>query len=234
MTASSLSRAMIVVPGKLFKFAFHSRGKCAVYKLTSTKKAAEYLKKPFIVVYPTAFNLFGLLADVPLPPSYVPVITASDRMTITQRIINFLSSSARSIVLQKLFDFYFKEVLHHYNITKNFEDLFAQAEMHLVNSDFALEFAHPLMPSRYQPFLLYCFFIHWFQAAVFFTRISFRRDFRGSSDTSQGCEKTQIDTGEQHLQKWSCSNGYRQLYFRHCLHNSIPDSYQSAAPCIKP
>ncbi len=110
----------------------------------------DKLDKPYIGVYPAVFNLFGFLTHSPLPPSYVPIISATDRMSFLQRTVNFLASATRASLLDLLFTQAFKGFSKKYKAGegKSFQQLFLQAEMYLVSSDFAIEFTHPLMPSK--------------------------------------------------------------------------------------
>ncbi len=111
----------------------------------------DYINRPFIAVYSSAFTLFGSLTQVPLPPSYVPIITATDRMTFPQRVFNFIASLARASITDVALTQAFSGFSHKYKAGegKSLQQLYLQAEMYLASSDFAVEFAHPLMPSKY-------------------------------------------------------------------------------------
>ncbi len=115
---------------------------------------ADYVNKPFILLYPAAFPLFGTFADVPMPPSYVPLLSTSDNMKFMQRAMNFVVASIRGVAIDTLADYFFKEFKQKYNVRKTFGEIFSQAEMHLVSSDFAIEFAHPIMPSEFLMLIL--------------------------------------------------------------------------------
>ncbi len=111
---------------------------------------AEYFKKPFIVIHSCCFPVFGYHAKVPTPPSYVPLSTfreTSDQMTFLERTMNVFAVLFGWMIGEKLINYHMGEFTQKYKIEKTFADIFAQAEMHLVNNDFAVEFAHPLMPS---------------------------------------------------------------------------------------
>eukprot|EP00794_Sanderia_malayensis_P015237 gene15237-16811_t len=115
---------------------------CAIYM-------TDYVNKPFILLYPAAFSLIGFMSGAPLPPSYVPLISASEEMTFLQRTTNFLLVSARNQLADIAISYLFGSFTMKYNISqgKSFMDVTAQAEMHLVSSHFAIEFAHPLLPN---------------------------------------------------------------------------------------
>eukprot|EP00794_Sanderia_malayensis_P015238 gene15238-16812_t len=109
----------------------------------------DYVNKPFILLYPDAFSLTGFTSGTPLPPSYVPLISASEEMTFLQRTMNFLLVSARNQFTNIAMNYLFGSFTTKYNISqgKTLLDVTAQAEMHLVSSHFAIEFAHPLLPN---------------------------------------------------------------------------------------
>nr|XP_008510324.1 PREDICTED: UDP-glucuronosyltransferase 3A1-like [Equus przewalskii] len=110
---------------------------------------AEKLGKPFVSVLPTTFGYmdFGL----PSPLSYVPVFNSllSDRMGFWGRVKNFLmffDFSVKQWQTHSTFDNIIKEhfpegsrpVLSH---------LLKKAELWFVNTDFAFDFAQPLLPN---------------------------------------------------------------------------------------
>nr|XP_008510332.1 PREDICTED: UDP-glucuronosyltransferase 3A1-like [Equus przewalskii] len=110
---------------------------------------AEKLGKPFVSIISTSFGFidFGL----PSPLSYVPVFDSllSDRMDFWDRVRNFL----------KFFDFSMKKWQIHSTFDNTIKEHFPEgsrpvlshllkkAELSLVNSDFAFDFARPLLPN---------------------------------------------------------------------------------------
>ncbi|XP_034855036.1 UDP-glucuronosyltransferase 3A1-like isoform X1 [Mirounga leonina] len=110
---------------------------------------AEKLGKPFVSILPTPFGSVDL--GQPNPVSYVPVFNSllTDHMDFWGRVKNFLmlfDFSMKQWRIQSTFDSTIKEhfpegsrpVLSH---------LLKKAELWFVNSDFALEFARPLLPN---------------------------------------------------------------------------------------
>ncbi|XP_027953870.1 UDP-glucuronosyltransferase 3A1-like isoform X1 [Eumetopias jubatus] len=110
---------------------------------------AEKLGKPFVSILPTPFGSVDL--GLPNPVSYVPVFNSllTDHMDFWGRVKNFLmlfDFSIKQWRIQSTFDSTIKEhfpegsrpVLSH---------LLKKAELWFVNSDFALEFARPLLPN---------------------------------------------------------------------------------------
>uniref|UniRef100_A0A673T489 UDP-glucuronosyltransferase n=1 Tax=Suricata suricatta TaxID=37032 RepID=A0A673T489_SURSU len=110
---------------------------------------AEKLGKPFVSILPTQFGIVDL--GLPNPLSYVPVFHSllTDRMDFWDRVKNFLmffDFFMRQWRIQSTYDNAIKEhfpegsrpVLSH---------LLKKAELWFVNSDFALEFARPLLPN---------------------------------------------------------------------------------------
>ncbi|XP_046929921.1 UDP-glucuronosyltransferase 3A1-like isoform X1 [Lynx rufus] len=110
---------------------------------------AEKLVKPFVSILPSPFGSVDL--GLPNPVSYVPVFHSllTDRMDFWGRVRNFLmflDFFLRQWRIQSTFDITIKEhfpedsrpVLSH---------LLRKAELWFVNSDFALEFARPLLPN---------------------------------------------------------------------------------------
>ncbi|XP_039104203.1 UDP-glucuronosyltransferase 3A2-like isoform X2 [Hyaena hyaena] len=110
---------------------------------------AEKLGKPFVSILPTPFGSVDL--GLPNPMSYVPVFHSllTDHMDFWDRVKNFLM----------FFDFFMKQ----WRIQSTFDNtikehfpegsrpvlshLLKKAELWFVNSDFALEFARPLLPN---------------------------------------------------------------------------------------
>ncbi|XP_045857035.1 UDP-glucuronosyltransferase 3A2-like isoform X2 [Meles meles] len=110
---------------------------------------AEKLGKPFVAIIPTQFSTLDL--GLPSPVSYVPVFRSflTDHMDFWGRLKNllrFFGFSMKQRQIQSIFDNTIKEhfpegsrpVLSH---------LLKKAELWFVNSDFALEFARPLLPN---------------------------------------------------------------------------------------
>uniref|UniRef100_A0A3Q7NKB5 glucuronosyltransferase n=2 Tax=Callorhinus ursinus TaxID=34884 RepID=A0A3Q7NKB5_CALUR len=110
---------------------------------------AEKLGKPFVSILPTSFGSVDL--GLPNPVSYVPVFNSllTDHMDFWGRVKNFLmlfDFSIKQWRIQSTFDSTIKEhfpegsrpVLSH---------LLKKAELWFVNSDFAFEFARPLLPN---------------------------------------------------------------------------------------
>ncbi|XP_044772615.1 UDP-glucuronosyltransferase 3A2-like [Neomonachus schauinslandi] len=110
---------------------------------------AEKLGKPFVSILPTQFG--SVDHGLPIPVSYIPVYRSwlTDHMDFWGRVKNFLmlfDFSIKQWQIQSTFDNTIKEhfpegsrpVLSH---------LLKKAELWFVNSDFALEFARPLLPN---------------------------------------------------------------------------------------
>ncbi|XP_004738075.1 UDP-glucuronosyltransferase 3A2 isoform X1 [Mustela putorius furo] len=110
---------------------------------------AEKLGKPFVSILSSSFGAIDI--GLPNPLSYVPVFHSflSDHMDFWGRVKNFLmffDFSIRQWQIQSTYDNTIKEhfpegsrpVLCH---------LLKKAELWFVNSDFALEFARPLLPN---------------------------------------------------------------------------------------
>ncbi|XP_003925975.1 UDP-glucuronosyltransferase 3A2 isoform X2 [Saimiri boliviensis] len=110
---------------------------------------AEKLEKPFVAILPTSFS--SLEFGLPSPLSYVPVFHSflTDHMDFWGRVKNvlmFFSFCRRQWHKQSTFDNTIKEhftegsrpVLSH---------LLLKAELWFVNSDFAFDFARPLLPN---------------------------------------------------------------------------------------
>ncbi|EHH26448.1 UDP-glucuronosyltransferase 3A2 [Macaca mulatta] len=110
---------------------------------------AEKLSKPFVAILSTSFG--SLEFGLPIPLSYVPVFRSllTDHMDFWGRVKNFLmffSFCRRQWHMQSTFDNAIKEhfpegsrpVLSH---------LLLKAELWFINSDFAFDFARPLLPN---------------------------------------------------------------------------------------
>ncbi|XP_075864086.1 UDP-glucuronosyltransferase 3A2-like isoform X2 [Microcebus murinus] len=110
---------------------------------------AEKLGKPFVSILPTTFGTvhFGL----PNSLSYVPVFHSSltDHMDFWGRVKNFLTFftfSRRQWQVQSMYDNIIKE---HFPEGSRpvLSQLLLKAELWFVNSDFAFDFARPLLPN---------------------------------------------------------------------------------------
>ncbi|XP_078300984.1 UDP-glucuronosyltransferase 3A2-like isoform X2 [Panthera onca] len=110
---------------------------------------AEKLGKPFVSILPTQFG--SVDHGLPSPLSYVPLFRSllTDHMDFWGRVRNFLM----------FFDFSIKQRQIHSTIENTIKEHFPEgsrpvlshllkkAELWFVNSDFALEFARPLLPN---------------------------------------------------------------------------------------
>ncbi|XP_040351238.1 UDP-glucuronosyltransferase 3A2-like [Herpailurus yagouaroundi] len=110
---------------------------------------AEKLGKPFVSILPTQFG--SVDHGLPSPVSYVPLFRSllTDHMDFWGRVRNFLM----------FFDFSIKQRQIHSTIENTIKEHFPEgsrpvlshllkkAELWFVNSDFALEFARPLLPN---------------------------------------------------------------------------------------
>ena len=113
----------------------------------------EYFKKPRIVLNTVLFSVIAKTFKVPMPSSYVPIFFnkgASDQMTFFQRVANTLAWNVLDVIFKRGVDFGYRDLRKQYNIApgKSCEELVGMAEIVLEARDFALEFVHPLMPSR--------------------------------------------------------------------------------------
>uniref|UniRef100_A0A8C0KWF3 glucuronosyltransferase n=1 Tax=Canis lupus dingo TaxID=286419 RepID=A0A8C0KWF3_CANLU len=110
---------------------------------------AEKLGKPFVSILPTQFGSVDI--GLPIPVSYIPVFDSqlTDHMDLWSRLRNFLM----------FFDFFMKQWQIQSTFDKTIKEYFPEgsrpvlshllkkAELWFVNSDFALEFARPLLPN---------------------------------------------------------------------------------------
>nr|XP_060483394.1 UDP-glucuronosyltransferase 3A1-like [Panthera onca] len=110
---------------------------------------AEKLGKPFVSILPSPFGSVDL--GLPNPVSYVPVFRSllTDHMDFWGRVKNFLmflDFFLRQWRIQSTFDNTIKE---HFSEDSRpvLSHLLKKAELWFVNSDFALEFARPLLPN---------------------------------------------------------------------------------------
>ena len=141
---------------------------------------AEHVGKPLIVLHATSFQSAASLLRVPMPASYVPLIMSgsTDKMNFYERFLSSLYHKLNEFALSFLFLPRYRPIQMKYNIRKDksIEEFVGVAQIHIVQLDFAVEFTHPLMPSKYDAFirlellnetcqLLFCVY--------FFTRIIF-------------------------------------------------------------
>ena len=114
---------------------------------------AEYLNKPYVIIYPAIFAGFYSFAMIPSPPSYVPVIQSdlTDRMTFVERVKNVVLFGIKELMLYFIIFPEYKRFQEKFSIhpDKNLGEIIGMAEIHIVLSDFSNEFTHPLMPSEY-------------------------------------------------------------------------------------
>ncbi|XP_045643205.1 UDP-glucuronosyltransferase 3A1-like isoform X1 [Ursus americanus] len=110
---------------------------------------AEKLGKPFVSILSSSFGAidFGL----PNPLSYVPVLHSflSDHMDFWDRVKNFLMFFDFSIRQRQIQSAYDNTIKDHFPEGSRpvLSHLLKKAELWFVNSDFALEFARPLLPN---------------------------------------------------------------------------------------
>ncbi|XP_036860333.2 UDP-glucuronosyltransferase 3A1-like isoform X1 [Manis javanica] len=110
---------------------------------------AEKLGKPFVSLLPTPFGSadFGL----PSPLSYVPVYQSllTDRMDFWGRVKNFLMFFDFSMKNWKIYSTFDNTIKEHFPEGSRpvLSHLQKKAELWFVNSDFAFEFARPLLPN---------------------------------------------------------------------------------------
>ena len=115
---------------------------------------AEIFDKPIIYVHPGPLAAVGPWAQVPLPPSYVPLIGSgtTDEMTFMERTKNFVVSNIKSVMLDTFVTYYFKAFQKEMGSTstQSYSQLFGKGELYIVATvDFVFEYAHPLMPSTF-------------------------------------------------------------------------------------
>ncbi|XP_038178423.1 UDP-glucuronosyltransferase 3A1-like [Arvicola amphibius] len=110
---------------------------------------AEKLEKPFVAFLSTQFSFmdFGL----PSPLSYVPVYGSrlTDQMDFWGRVKNFLMFFDFSMKKRQIRSQYDATIQEHFAEGSRpvLSDLLLKAELWFVNSDFAFEFARPLLPN---------------------------------------------------------------------------------------
>ena len=117
---------------------------CGIY-------VADIYDKPFIVLHPGPLPAIGTYAQVPLPPSYVPLAgsISSDKMNFLERTRTFIFSNVKNVVMDFIFTSYFRSLQEKFSrkSLESFSYLFSKAEAYIVTVDFAFEFVHPIMPS---------------------------------------------------------------------------------------
>lgn len=118
---------------------------CAIY-------VADIYGKPFAVVHPGMFPVVGSYAQVPLPPSYVPLSGSefTEKMSFLERTKNFLWVNVRSALVDAAVTHYYRGMQERFKWKsyERFSRLYARAELYIVSLDFAFEFVHPLMPGK--------------------------------------------------------------------------------------
>jgi len=117
---------------------------CGIY-------VADIYDKPFIVLHPGPLPAIGTYAQVPLPPSYVPLAgsISSDKMNFLERTRTFIFSNVKNVVMDFIFTSYFRSLQEKFSrkSLESFSYLFSKAEAYIVTVDFAFEFVHPIMPN---------------------------------------------------------------------------------------
>ncbi|XP_022349328.1 UDP-glucuronosyltransferase 3A1-like isoform X2 [Enhydra lutris kenyoni] len=110
---------------------------------------AEKLGKPFVAILPMQFGTLDL--GLPSPLSYVPVFPSllTDHMDFWGRVKNFLMLFDFSLKQWRLHSTYDNTIKEHFPEGSRpvLSHLLRKAELWFVNSDFALEFARPLLPN---------------------------------------------------------------------------------------
>ncbi|XP_078307233.1 UDP-glucuronosyltransferase 3A2-like [Panthera onca] len=110
---------------------------------------AEKLRKPFVSILSSSFGAmdFGL----PNPLSYVPVLHSllTDHMDFWGRVKNFLMFFDFTMKQRQIQSAYDNTIKEHFPEGSRpvLSHLLKKAELWFVNSDFALEFARPLLPN---------------------------------------------------------------------------------------
>ena len=110
---------------------------------------AEKLEKKFVTFLPLQFSYINVV--LPSPLSYVPVYGSrlTDQMDFWGRVKNFLMFFDFSMKQRKIFSQYDATIQEHFAEDSRpvLSDLLLKAELWFVNSDFAFEFARPLLPN---------------------------------------------------------------------------------------
>lgn len=115
---------------------------------------SELLNIPRVQIQYHPNSPFGFDNMIPMPVSYVPGLFSglSDEMTFMERIINLLS-----YLLIKTFwiDLVYSSAMNDHKIKykikpgKSYQDSIGDAELVLIEADFALEYPQPLLPGIY-------------------------------------------------------------------------------------
>ncbi|XP_077983144.1 UDP-glucuronosyltransferase 2C1-like [Glandiceps talaboti] len=114
---------------------------------------AKHLSLPFVgaSINRIAPMADGRLIGVPSNPAYVPELMTglSDKMNFFERVKNTMHYMASYIMWEYFFWAPYKKIKEKYNIVPDmtFHEVFRSAEIYFVYSDFAFEFARPLMPN---------------------------------------------------------------------------------------
>ncbi|XP_058573440.1 UDP-glucuronosyltransferase 3A2-like isoform X4 [Neofelis nebulosa] len=110
---------------------------------------AEKLGKPFVSILPTQFG--SVDHGLPSPLSYVPLFRSllTDHMDFWGRVRNFLMFIDFSIKQRQIHSTIENTIKEHFPEGSRpvLSHLLKKAELWFVNSDFALEFARPLLPN---------------------------------------------------------------------------------------
>ncbi|XP_041965537.1 UDP-glucuronosyltransferase 2C1-like [Alosa sapidissima] len=104
---------------------------------------------------PLVFNVRGTLyGDLhtligPAPPSYVPVSGTglTDRMSFSQRILNWSMFMVNKLLLEQMVAHYTDFCNRFFGPDVDFVSLLRNADLWLVRYDFTFEFPHPIMPN---------------------------------------------------------------------------------------
>ncbi|XP_036062820.1 UDP-glucuronosyltransferase 3A2-like [Onychomys torridus] len=110
---------------------------------------AEKLGKQFVAFLPTHFSIIDY--GIPHPLSFVPGFGSSltDQMYFWARVKNFLMSLDSSVKQREILSQYDSIIQEHFAEGSRpiLSHLPQKAELWFVNSDFALDFAHPMLPN---------------------------------------------------------------------------------------
>uniref|UniRef100_A0A8D2GLF7 Uncharacterized protein n=1 Tax=Theropithecus gelada TaxID=9565 RepID=A0A8D2GLF7_THEGE len=110
---------------------------------------AEKLVKPFVAILPTRFG--SLEFGLPSPLSYVPVFHSllTDHMDFWGRVKNFLMFFSFSRGQWDLLSTFNNTIKEHFPEGSRpvLSHLVLKAELWFINSDFAFDFARPLLPN---------------------------------------------------------------------------------------
>uniref|UniRef100_A0A2K5E2B8 UDP glycosyltransferase family 3 member A1 n=1 Tax=Aotus nancymaae TaxID=37293 RepID=A0A2K5E2B8_AOTNA len=110
---------------------------------------AEKLEKPFVAIIPTSFG--SLEFGLPSPLSYVPVSYSllTDRMDFWGRVKNVLMFFSVSTIQRRIHSTFDNTIKEHFTEGSRpvLSHLLLKAELWFVNSDFAFDFARPLLPN---------------------------------------------------------------------------------------